>query len=568
MKRHLLIFLLILTSIHHGRTQNIQEYLFFSNISQQNEIEALLTSRSDLKDNTELISLGDNKLEVLEDISSLCPTCNFSTVIGDRDTELLTSPTSKKFKFKKKRICPDPIIKEIDDSHVMIVLNSNWFIDRSYKFDAQNYDCEYFNEIHLLEGLEDILDDYKDWNKIIVAHHGLASISEIAGKGLSFKKFIPLFGPLYSAFRKNIGFKQDLTSPGYHRYISLITKITSKFDKLTFISGHDRINHVLNEAHLTHINVNSSEDHLNYSRDKNTTYASDQPQILSLRKHDKGWKFEFISATGSEEVGNIFKTVESQPQEGSTAILESAKVEPTVQASYKYNAGGTTRFFMGEGYRAEWSELVTAPILDIDKFDGGLKPYAIGGGLQTMSIKFKSGNGKKYAFRVLDKQPEKSLSEIARESVYRVITQELITTMHPYGPLVANALLDATDIIHIKPELFILEQNPLLEDKFQPFVGKIGTLEEKPSGKKKGREGFYGADKVVSTYDMFLSIRKSHKNRLDPLAYAKARLMDMLLGDWDRHEDNWKWAMFKKDGRRFTNPFLKIGIMSFQNGQD
>ena len=229
----------------------------------------------------------------------------------------------------------------------------------------------------------------------------------------------------------------------------------------------------------------------------------------------------------------------------------------TVKASEKYDANGLTRLFMGTGYRDEWSTPVKAPFLDISSYDGGLKPYAIGGGLQTMSVKFKSGNGKKYAFRVLDKQPEKSLSDVARESVYRVIIQELITTMHPYSPLVANSLLDATDIIHIKPELFILQDHPSLDEIYKPFVGKIGTLEEKPSGKKKGKEGFYGADKVVSSFDMFISLRKSHKNKIDPMAYAKARLMDMLLGDWDRHEDNWKWAMFKEGDNKIYRPIPK-----------
>ena len=26
------------------------------------------------------------------------------------------------------------------------------------------------------------------------------------------------------------------------------------------------------------------------------------------------------------------------------------------------------------------------------------------------------------------------------------------------------------------------------------------------------------------------------------------RLFDMLLGDWDRHQDQWRWAAFKEDG--------------------
>ena len=171
--------------------------------------------------------------------------------------------------------------------------------------------------------------------------------------------------------------------------------------------------------------------------------------------------------------------------------------------------------------------------------------------MQTKSLKFKSGNGKKYAFRLLDKQPEKSLPDAFKESVYKNIIVELITTMHPYSPLVANHLLDQTDVLHIKPELFILNDHKSLEGEYAEFVGKLGTLELKPKGKNENREGFEGADEILDSYEMLSQLHSSAHHRLDKIAYAKARLMDMYLGDWDRHEGNWKWAVFK-DGIHHT----------------
>lgn len=555
MKKSLTLSLLSLIFLSSIYSQENKEYFFISNGAVEDNVPKIINTYP-LNEGSEIISLGDNTPKLLQEFSVACPECKIKTVIGDEDVHHLLNPKKGDFKFKKKRICPDPSVKEMDDSHVMITLNSNWFIDQEYKVNAQDYDCDFFNEIHLLEELEDILEDYKDWNKIIVTHHGIKSISEIGGNGMWYKNFIPLYGQLYQSFRKNIGYKQDLASKGYHKYISLISKITSKFDKLCIISGHDYLNHVISEESITHINVNSSPNHYKFSKNDKTTFVSKKGSFLHLQKIDGQWKFAFNS--GSEiEISDVFKSRVADDTSNEATGNQPIAVKSTVPASQKYDANGLTRFFMGDGYRAEWSTPVTAPLLDIDTYDGGLKPYAIGGGLQTMSIKFKSRNGKKYAFRVLDKQPEKSLSDIARESVYRVIVEELITTMHPYGPLVANALLDATDVIHIKPELLILKDHPSLDLKYQSFVGKIGTLEEKPSGKKKGKEGFYGADKVVSSYDMFISLRKSPKHKVDPLAYAKARLMDMLLGDWDRHEDNWKWAMFKNGESKIYKPIPK-----------
>ncbi|MDF1695108.1 MAG: hypothetical protein P1U56_04725 [Saprospiraceae bacterium] len=533
--------------------QQSADFLFFSNGTDDSKF--IKNMPHPLDTDVTLVSLGDNGAQLLQNIVTTYPDHTLKTVIGDRDINQLVKPKKGQFKYKKSRICPDPFVQELDDQHVMITLNSNWFIDREYKFKALNYDCDFFNEIHLLEGLEDILEDYKEWNKIIVAHHGIESISEIAGKGLGWYSFIPFYGQMYQSFRKNIGNKQDFASKGYHRYISFLSKITEKFDKLCIISGHDHINHVIHHESITHINVNSSSIRNKSSKNDQTSFLSKEPNLLQLKSTPNGWEFSFHSETTEHVISNVFKSTKKEPITQKENQL--SEVKSTVKASEKYDASAMTRFIYGSGYREEWSTPVTAPLLKIDEYDGGLRPYAIGGGLQTMSIKFKSKNGKKYAFRVLDKQPEKSLSDIIRESIYRVIVQEMITTMHPYGPLVANKLLDATDIIHIKPELFILERHPDLEEKYHSFIGKIGTLEEKPSGKKKNREGFYGADKVVSSYDMFISLRKSYKNKIDPMAYAKARLMDMWLGDWDRHEDNWKWAMFKEGDYKIYKPIPK-----------
>jgi hypothetical protein len=36
------------------------------------------------------------------------------------------------------------------------------------------------------------------------------------------------------------------------------------------------------------------------------------------------------------------------------------------------------------------------------------------------------------------------------------------------------------------------------------------------------------------------------KSMFDEDEYIKARLFDMLIGDWDRHYDQWRWAEQKK----------------------
>ena len=58
-----------------------------------------------------------------------------------------------------------------------------------------------------------------------------------------------------------------------------------------------------------------------------------------------------------------------------------------------YLAGPGKRFWFGEHYRTTWDKEVSVPYLDLDNTHGGLTIYKKGGGRQTTSLKFRSGNG-------------------------------------------------------------------------------------------------------------------------------------------------------------------------------
>ena len=77
----------------------------------------------------------------------------------------------------------------------------------------------------------------------------------------------------------------------------------------------------------------------------------------------------------------------------------------------------------------------------------------------------------------------------------------------------------------------------------------IGLLEGTPNEGKGNKAGSYGADDVVRSYELFKNLYKDHDNRIDPAAFARARVFDIWIGDWGRHEDNWKWAGFKEGNK-------------------
>ncbi|MDB5233166.1 MAG: hypothetical protein JWR44_159 [Hymenobacter sp.] len=53
---------------------------------------------------------------------------------------------------------------------------------------------------------------------------------------------------------------------------------------------------------------------------------------------------------------------------------------------------------------------------------------------------------------------------------------------------------------------------------------------------------------MTRSFGLFRKLYKDHDNRVDAPALARARAFDMLVADFGKHEDNWKWAGYKQKG--------------------
>jgi len=99
-------------------------------------------------------------------------------------------------------------------------------------------------------------------------------------------------------------------------------------------------------------------------------------------------------------------------------------------------------------------------------------------------------------------------------------------------------------VLHAQPYLVVLPDDPRLGDFRSEFAGMLGILEERPREGPGGASGFAGASEVAGT-DRLLDLRRSSsRERVDSRAFLTARLLDLLLGDGDRHADQWRWARF------------------------
>jgi hypothetical protein len=222
----------------------------------------------------------------------------------------------------------------------------------------------------------------------------------------------------------------------------------------------------------------------------------------------------------------------------------------TVIPGKHYEAGGLHRFFFGAHWRDIWTTPVSVPVVDLQKYGGGLTPTEKGGGLQTKSLKFKGGNGTEYKFRTLDKDPRKTLSPELQESIAKDIVQDQISSANPYAGFVVNPILDAVGLYHTEYTLVILPDDPALGKFRSEFGNLLGIIEIVPDEKQ-----FKGSDKIIGSNKLFDRLNKEFDESVDGKEFLKARLIDILVGDWDRHKDQWKWIRYEEGNKKLYKPY-------------
>lgn len=218
----------------------------------------------------------------------------------------------------------------------------------------------------------------------------------------------------------------------------------------------------------------------------------------------------------------------------------------------RYPAGALKRLFLGGGHRELWALPVDAVLLDLSTFAGGLTPLRVGGGLQTRSLRFQGADGQVWNFRSIDKDATRSLDPELRATIAADVMQDRISALLPLSALVVAPLLEAAGVLHSDPTLVVLPDDPALGEFREEFAGMLGWIEVRPDEGADGTAGFAGSERVLGSARLLDRIEGRPEEDVDARAFLRARLMDVFVGDWDRHPDQWRWAGFDDgDGVRF-----------------
>ncbi len=223
------------------------------------------------------------------------------------------------------------------------------------------------------------------------------------------------------------------------------------------------------------------------------------------------------------------------------SFAAAAEKRQVIAGRPEYNQhSGFYRFQFGSGYRDLWTAPFEVEVLDLKSYAGGLTPVRQVGSMQSIGLSLKGADGKTYTFRMLDKDPTKILPLEWQNSWPAKIFQDQTMAQHPGNNLIVPALAEAAGVPHTTPIYVWMPDDPALGEFRKTFANKAGMIDEYPLPATDGAPGFLGATDILSSGKLW-ERWKAGEGWVDTQALLRARMFDIFIGDWDRHNGQWRW---------------------------
>lgn len=245
---------------------------------------------------------------------------------------------------------------------------------------------------------------------------------------------------------------------------------------------------------------------------------------------------------------NLADTVDAPPVAVPASVDLMSTDSFTTTAGRAYPAGRIKRFFAGDLNRKLWEIPVRLPVLDMATVGRGLHPLRISGGKQTVGLRLQGRNGLEYEFRPVVKNPAGVLPRWMREGAIADALDDQMAAQFPFGAIVVSRLLDAVGIAAPRPVPVVMPNDPRLGQYRALFAGRVGLFNVHADERKGNRPGYGGYTQIVDSDEMYQDVATNPESGFDDRYFLKVRLIDLLVGDWDRHSGQWRWG---RDGTQW-----------------
>ena len=486
--------------------------------------------------------------------------------------------------FLPKNGCPIDDISLTKDIK-LIVIDSEWALINWNKYPGINKGCDIKTREDLYTEFKDLINKNQDKRIIVAVHHPVISSGVHAGFNRAksyfsaFKGKVPVPGvaTLLTTLRSTSGASmEDISNQHYADFANRIKSIVQDKKNVIFISGHDHNLQYHTDRNIKQIisGAGSKTDPSTIAKNTDFSFGGSGFAILNLRK-DLSSDVEFFSTKNNALQKLTQISVQSTPEEFinnfPTSLPET--VTSTVYDKKLTQKGKIYRWLWGEHYRKYYSLPITAKTKNLSDMNPGYSPFREGGGNQSNSLRLKSNDGQEFVMRGIKKSAVRFLNAQAFKKntfgneLYNTFPEKFLldfyTTNHPFTGFAVNNMIDKIGIFHSNPELFYIPKQKALGKYNQNFGDEMYMVEERFSADAKTLKYLDNASDIVSTSDVLKNMQKDSKYSVDKELYIRARIFDMLIGDWDRHDDQWKWAEYKVDDKVIYKPIPKDRDQAF-----
>ena len=488
----------------------------------------------------------------------------------NREQDYLRKITNNDDIFLPKDGCPLMSYALNDEVH-MLIIDTQWYLEDWDKNPKINSKCDNIKDREkFFVELENEIKKNQQKTILIVMHHPMFTNGVHGGKFALDKHFypsqqkipLPILASLVTQIRTQGGVsKQDRFNEKYNELMKRLRVLSQGKNKIIFASGHEHGLQYIEHEEVKQI-VSGSGSKSSYAYLGNDgLFSSDYEGFaeLTVFKDGSSWVRYFGTNADSGTLEMIFQREIFPPRELNDYSYLNTQFPKTVQASV-YSAEDTEKSDVfdkvwGEHYREVFGKKVTAPVALLDTLYGGLKVIRPGGGKQTISLRLQDKDGKEYNMRALRKSSVQFLQKVILKqnseeeedlanTLPESIIQDFYTAAHPYGAFAIPRLSSAVNVLNTNPELFYVPKQPALKEYNDDYGDQLYMIVERPAKEFDGAVFNY-PDDIESTDDILDKLRSDEENIIDETAYVRARMFDMLIGDWDRDNDQWRWAEFK-----------------------
>ena len=455
--------------------------------------------------------------------------------------------------------------EDLSDDIYLLTIDFQWLLEDWDKLPLVNKKCDQIKtRKQFFTEFESELKKNQNKTVIVTMHHPLLTNGIHGGVIPPKSHLFPIDKPIplpglasILAYARSAGVSaQDVNNKAYQDIKDRMLTITKRWNRVIFASGHEHNLQFLEEKGIKQI-VSGSGSKTSYVKAKsNTKFQAEKQGFAQLDLYKDGKSIvKFYTADNAEPQLAYEQELFSKAETFDRGKIDQdypQYVETSIYDKTEFPEAGKNEF-IGDTYRELYTKTIKAKVALLDTLYGGLTPMRKGGGVQTKSLRLKDKDGKEYNIRAIRKNAsqilqvqifkDKFIGDLYEDTVVENLLKEILTGSHPYGFLAVSELAEASGVYHTNPELYYIPKQPVLGDFNATYGDELYMIEERPEDHWLGAD-FFGSPNhdIESTDDVYEKLIRDEKYSIDEKQYIKSRIFDMLIGDFDRHHDQWRWA--------------------------